>query len=108
MGTPTMAKDGYATDIGVDGTGTATASPALSRSATRRSGVPTARVIGSVIATPFCKFAHAVEHVHRIPFCVDGDAELKSGGECGADRAPARRRRGAGQLLSRPEGRRRL
>ena len=23
------------------------------------------------IATPFCKFAHAVEHVHRIPFYVE-------------------------------------
>src|SRR4029434_9701375 len=24
-----------------------------------------------LIATPFCKFAHAVEHVHRIPFYVE-------------------------------------
>ena len=23
------------------------------------------------IASPFCKFAHAVEHVHRIPFYVE-------------------------------------
>jgi hypothetical protein len=42
-----MPKDGYATDIGVGGTRTATASPALSRSATGRSGVPSARVIGT-------------------------------------------------------------
>ena len=39
-----MPKDGYATDIGVGGTRTATASPALSRSATGRSGEPSARV----------------------------------------------------------------
>jgi 2-hydroxyacyl-CoA lyase 1 len=24
-----------------------------------------------LIATPFCKFAHAIEHVHRIPFYVE-------------------------------------
>src|SRR5215472_669139 len=24
-----------------------------------------------LVATPFCKFAHAVEHVHRIPFYVE-------------------------------------
>ena len=23
------------------------------------------------IASPFCKFAHAIEHVHRIPFYVE-------------------------------------
>ena len=42
-----MPKDGYATDIGVGGTRTATASPALSRSGAGRS-CPASRSTGSI------------------------------------------------------------
>ena len=44
-----------------------------------------------LIATPFCKWAHAIEHVHRIPFYVEMAVRQSIYGRPGADLSRHRR-----------------